>query len=53
LKATNADIAIGKFPFGQTPIFKEKKFQLPWRYWKWPKNQNTATTKSLHGLLRR
>jgi len=24
LKATNADIAIGKYPIGQTPSFKRK-----------------------------
>jgi len=28
LKATNTDIAIGKFPIRQTQIFKEKKSQL-------------------------
>jgi len=48
LKATNTDVAIGKYPINQTPIFKEKTFQLLWRYWKWPKNHNT--TKSSHGL---
>jgi len=37
LKATNPNTAIGKYPTGQTPIFKEKKFQLLWRYWKQPK----------------
>jgi len=26
LQANNTDIAIGKYPIGQTPIFKEKKF---------------------------
>jgi len=36
LKATNTDIATGKYPIGQTTIVKEKKFQLLWRYWKWP-----------------
>jgi len=32
LKATNTDKAIGKYPIDQTPIFKEKKCQLLWRY---------------------
>jgi len=50
LKATNTDITIGKYPIGQRLIFKEKKFQLLRRYWKLPKNHNTATTKSSHGL---
>jgi len=44
LKATNTDIAIEKYPIGQTPVFKDKKFQLLWRYWKCPKNHNIATT---------
>jgi len=48
LKATNTDKAIGKSPIDQTLIFKEKKFQLLWRYCK-----NTATTKSPHRLSRR
>jgi len=50
LKAINTDITIGKYPISQTPIFKEKKFQLLCRCWKWPKNHNTATTKSSHRL---
>jgi len=43
LKATNTDIAIGKYTTGQTLISKEKKFQILWRYWKQPKNHNIAT----------
>jgi len=53
LKAINTDIVIEKYPIGQTPIFKDKKFQLVWRYWKWPKNHNTAAIKSSHRLSRR
>jgi len=53
LKATKTDIAMGKYPIGQTPIFKKKKIQLLWEYWKWPKNHNIAITKSSHRLSRR
>jgi len=28
LKATNTDIAIGKYPIGQSPFFKRKIIQL-------------------------
>jgi len=52
LNATNTDIAIGNNPIGQTPIFNENIFQLLWRYWKWPKNHNTATNTSSHRLSR-
>jgi len=48
LNTTNTDIVIEKYLISQTPIFKEKKFRLLWRYWKWPKTYNTATTKSSH-----
>jgi len=28
LKATNTDIAIGKYPIGRTPFIKEEKLQF-------------------------
>jgi len=31
LKAANTDIAIRKYPIGQTPFFPEEKLQLLWR----------------------
>jgi len=53
LEATNTDIAIGKYPIGQTPFFQEEDLSFFESSKKWPRphNHNIATTKSSHRLL--
>jgi len=54
LKATNIDIAIGKYPLGQTPFFKRKTSNfLKIVKLAQQNNHNIAATKSSHQLSRR